>query len=198
MLQTPSPAAVTAQLPLSLSIAGGDVNTFRAGAGQLLREGIAELVALQTGAAAAGVLITAIQTNTSIVSSSEMRALANATSGNTTTLNATSVSAGASTPVSPSDPVLNAPLSRRRLQSNYGSCAPLDLSAATVSVQTSTVNLVLTLPPVFYTSQGAMTAEQAALLAERVRLALLAALGNATVVQRTLKLFLDVWAACTG
>lgn len=187
-----------AQLPLSLSIAGGDVNTFRAGAGQLLREGIAALVAQQTGAASSGVLITAIQTNTSVMSSSALRALANATSSNATTLNATSVTAGAATSVSSSDPVLNAPLSRRRLQSNYGTCSPLDLSGVTVTVPTSNVDLVLTLPQLFYTSQGAMSADQVALLAERVRLALLAALGNATIVQQTLAPFLDVWASCTG
>lgn len=196
-----------AQLPLRLNVVGGDVNAFRAGAGHLLRAGIAQLVALQTGTAAEGVLITGIQTNSSLVATSTIAALQNATGNSSATgLNASSVIPGVTTSVPANDPVLNAPLSRRRLlpasqrrlQTNYGFCAPITLSGASVLVPVSNVDLVFTLPPSLYASLGAFSAAQVAQLAERVRLGLLSALGNATVVQRTLKPFLDVWADCTG
>lgn len=199
---------VSAQLSLSISLAGGGEETLRAGAASLLRSGLADIIQSETGTAAQNVLISVIQTNTTIVPPSSVLAIANATA-NSSSLNPSAFLPGSVAPISPSDPALNTPLTRRRRQlqaggssgsGTYGSCTLLNLSTSltTVTVPVAKVSIQITMPANFYYARGALSPSAVAELAANVSALLSNGLNDPVLVQTFMTPFITVWAGCTG
>jgi bacteriorhodopsin len=195
-----TPATEPPTLTLGLSLIGGDLSAVRAGStpsGVLLRSALANF----TGVPGVSTLISSVAVQTVSAPALAFQALINSTVNSSSTLLSAVGGQATTTTISSSDPLNQPsafstyPANARRLQA----CAPVNINGGgTISVPVSTVSVVMTLPPQLYTTLGASTAEQQALLMQTVAAQMVYTASTTGSSSSSVTQFASQWAACTG